>query len=919
MPDWTESFKNQLLAYVDNILKQQVLKRRVSDWLEKMQQEYVEDEFQADIDFQGLQEYLSVGIQDDVKRYFCGTLEEQHAARRMILAKARDAAHAADPRSCEKVEHITDSVLDIIHQYAWEQMGEKDGFIFGEYSRITEKAVIYAMRQFQFPEQAARFQSVPEHRRTVGLYKKPRRSAHYIESGCNTAILEHLEYQNRLLILGMPGIGKTEGVLWYLDQAKYDSVIWLNFETFEQSIKSVGDFLKRITGAVEKWEGDKETVLSDMIQLLAERLKEYENAVVIFDSVNHKELLKMLSEVEFPCPVMITSWLNYHYGYFHSTEVLQWQGLDMEKSEKLFLDMTGMMESEINRRDIQELLQLCDGIPLVLRQAAAYIMESRISIEQYTELCRKTAALKFDQTGQQDLRISRKNANVCATFYLPYQALREECGEDAGFIHLFSSICCLDPEGIEEGLLLKIAGLPFEHFNDGLGRILRYSLIERKNGKVSMKQVVQDILFSFLDDTEKLWVVEQTGQVLAEEFLKLPLLTSSLECYTELGHNGVRFLSITEHNDLVVRKLPELLLGIGSSYYLQGFFSLAQRYLRQALDMCDKNMDWQLRFRILSVLGEVYEEAGDNETAMKYIDEYRQDRERMLETEPLVVVQGLIAEANVYEDLSCYEKGLELIDQALKIVRETEGEFASGYYLSANTCKMNIFNRLKQYDRSVQVFESVGDEFHFSKKQMPENILAVKLYGSMVNSLLCRGQVRDALDCYQSQLAFYKKYYKNEYHPSIAYACGNIAIAYMEMSEYEEAAQWLERSKEILLRSAPSHHEMFLQTYYRYAEVRYRLGDYEMAWDLFRQALYENQFILDVERQKRLEINAGILMACTQYGRRNWDRAMEILEDVYAKEIEAGVQQSVAAEVIRNHEFLKEKVMAGNKIEDTVL
>ncbi len=919
MSDCLEPLKEHVITYVDNILRQQEAKKRVRDWLEKQRSEYAAGALPVELDFKGMQDYLSYEIQADVRRYFFGSLDEQEKARTTMIAKACDRAKAVDGTARSRVEHITNSVLDIMRQYAWENMDESFRFMLGEYSRNMEKAILRAVRQNRYPEQMEHAQVHAEPQKTFGVYKKPRRTAYYITSDCNDAICSRMESQDRLLIMGMPGIGKTEGVLWYLEQAGYESVVWLNFETFEQSIKSMGDFLIRISGTLEKWEGEKEDIIAGMLELLAERLGEYENAVVIFDNVNNKELLKLLADIEFPCRIILTSWLNYHYGYFLDTEVLHWKGLNMDRSRVLFQEMTGIGDLEGHEKDIQELLCLCEGIPLVIRQAAAYIMESRISVEQYTSMCREAATLKFGQADQKDLHTNRKNANVCATFYLPFRALREETGGDEEFLHLFSAVCFLHSEGISEELLLKVTGLPFDRFNDALSRILRFSLIERCRGRVFMKQIVQDILLSFLDDAEKAWAVAQIGRVLSEEFLKLPLLNRVLDRFSELGMNGIGFLNVVRNIGLELEEMPQLLLGGGSYYYLQGFFSLGQQYLRQALDLSKMQADWRLRFRILSVLGEVWEEAGDNDAAMDCIAGIRGDRERMLEEEPLVVVQGLIAEAHIYENLRQYGRALELVEQALKIIRDRKSEYAEGYELSADICRMNIFNQLKLYDDAVQVFETAGKTFEFTKEQIPGDILVVELYASMANSLLCQGQVQEALDCYRRQLEFYQKYYQNKYHPAIAYVCGNIAIAYMEIEALEEAEMWLDRALEILRRSAPSHHEMLLQIYFRLAVVRYRLGDYEAAWGLFGQALDENHFVSDSDRRKRLEINAGILMACTRYGRGLWDEALKLLEDVYAEEIQAGIQDPCAAQLMQNHEYLVQEVTAGKRIEDMVL
>lgn len=155
----------------------------------------------------------------------------------------------------EKITVMIDSVLDMLNDYEKKHMSKGDRYLIREIERIFR-----GVKQNQPPSSDNSLPLKNDYKagdgKQVGIYHKPGRMTSYIKTENNWKLRQRLENQKKILVSGIPGIGKTEGVLWYLDKVSFSTVIWLNFGDLEQAIKEMSDFFMTVEREKGKWDGE---------------------------------------------------------------------------------------------------------------------------------------------------------------------------------------------------------------------------------------------------------------------------------------------------------------------------------------------------------------------------------------------------------------------------------------------------------------------------------------------------------------------------------------------------------------------------------------------------------------------------------------------------------------------------------------
>lgn len=891
-----DSLLNKISAFAIEELRKQEIKKLVKEWIERQRSVYET----LEVDFEGFSLYLLGTFVDEMQDYLHGDKSHRDMAKKRILTMACTHASAANKESQKRIEHDVLILLELIDNYSKKWIGKEINVCLREIEEVKELvAQLDSGQETHFEEKEAK---------AAGNTKRPVRMPHYVETDCDRLLQIKMKEQRKALILGMPGIGKTEGALWHLEQVKYEAVVWLDFATQDQALGALADYLAQADALPKDW-NQKEDRLKGMLHLLERCVGE--NAVVIFDNVNDRKMLKILSEIEFSAHEIIISCLNSHFTYFKNDIVLHWKELKESDCEKLFFDILGEPEGKKEPEELQELMKMCEGIPLIVRQAAAYIMASQISLSKYIGMCKKMTALQFERESAHESWMQGKNADVYMTFRIPYQTLCAENNDKDEFLRLLNTILFLSPDSMTENLLLKIASLTYRELNDGMYEILKYSLIRRNDDKIFIKQVVQDIMRSFLDKETKEKTAARVGSALAEEFSQLVPISNYVEEYTELGSNAISFLDIAKRENITAEREAELLQGIGCYYYLRGLYALACQYMQQALNLADRQGDRILYLRICGELAEVYEEMGNDTLAGNYLAQVARERETLKAHMPLAAAQSLIVEAFVCQNQKKYEQAWEKLEQAQELLKNVMHKDAGNYRLMVDIAKINNLNETGQYLAADGLLQNIMEELS-DKKEVFETPLFITLVGSSANTWFHLGKLKEALSCYMYQFFFYRKYYRNDYHPIIIYACMNIELVYMEWGEYKQAEEWLKRAEKVMKEAKISHPERYRQIYSSYSVAYYAQGNYVECCRMLEKMLKQGDLSLE------MQANIYLRMAYAKYGLQQWDEAKQLLERVDSIERQFVMGQTSTEMRLKEHEILQQRISGGEKIEDIV-
>lgn len=928
----TTAIENRLTAmlegWLSGVMQEKQIRQRVKELLDHRQDAFTEGRLAGNIDFEGMRNYLLDGMwrqaDNHLLAFLYGEKKEREKAEAFLCAAACEYAGAKDPEARDEVARTTKWVLGIVSNYIRENT-EKDVFMAKAIEcleQITEQLDKVRENPESMGEKGDHGKEMPgipkPGKRLSRPYKQPRGTEYYVGTENCQRLRSRMDRQKRILVLGMPGIGKTEGVLRCLKERDDVSGVWLDCRDWEHALESVYVFLKR-ENRISAQQKAEISDLRNLLDLLCWHLREYENVVLVLDNVNGVEILREVAGcMEFPCPMIAISCLNSEFGCFRKEEVLYWEELGMEESMQLLEELSGGRVPEKSEMLSEALAKLCGGLPMAVCQAAAYIQATQITMEEYAQQCSQAAELLFLRREPSSREFWEKGVNIQATFWLPYQTLRKGEEGEKVLLPLLQALLYFDPSGMAEGLLKEASGLSASDFNLGLGKLLQFSLIRRKDGKIYIKQVVQDILRSFLTPVEKGLAMARNGQVLADSFSCLAPVETVIEAYTVIGGSAQRFQKILEKEGQPVERLAEIRLGLGEYYYLQGFYKLGQEEMVQALELAACRKDFWLGCKICSELGELEEIRGDDLSAMQYVEPLCQWKGKLLEHAPRTVVQGLLVEAHVYENQRENERALEKADQVLEVLKEYDTRYNWCYYLIAGICKINVLNQMEKYEEAEQMYEGLLQELEVSREDHPEDLLVMDLHASAANTRLHQGELEAAREFYRSHLAFYKEKYQNEKHPQLAYVCTNLAVTYMEKADYSKAEEWLEQAEDIVRESAPEHHELKLQIWMNRLVAAFRLGKYEPCCRYAEHILAENCFTFDPVRRTEIDANVWIIMAYVQYGLRQWEQAKSCLETADGLEKQLGKKETLAQMHMKLHLLYIERVEKGEKMENII-
>lgn len=899
---------NRIKYFWKKLERKRKIKNIVRDFLKRNQNT---DKWQ-EIDFGGLKTYLlSDEFFGDIESYIW---EEKSGIQDEIFAKAQRAADSGTSSGCRMIKQDIMTLLECILIYSkeWDDPNlypyiRKNITIAQENSRDIQK-ILDSVEKIE--KQTAACNKCDE----TGVldavyYHVPKRTSHYVETACDKELYDKLEEKRQVLILGMQGIGKTEGVLWYLEEKNaFKMVVWMDFASWERAENALADYL----GVMEAYSGkeyDTQTV-SGLLDRLSMRLGR--DAAVVFDNVNDYEMLALLSKENFCCRVIITSCLNGGCSSFDEESVLYWSDLSMESSRKLLTELLSASICEGNNESLKELSDLCGGIPLVIYMAAAYIRGRRISVSKYLEICKEKDELKFEKL--KNLYSWGKNVNIYATYWLSYEAV---CGKNDLCVSriLLHIMLFLEPNSLSEKLLREISGLSEEDFYDGIHEILKYSLIRKENGTIIMKQVVQDVMRSFLTEQRCAETAGNVGCVLESAFWRLPLGRNYLKNYTELGIHALYLLEIVNKEEMHFNYKAELLRGIGGYYYLKGFYDRARQYMDQAISLSDLPEKKLLYLRLYGEMAEVYEAAGDNETAERYIEQVRPEYAYLQKNAPLTAAQILLVEAYLLENKEEYDAALAKTEEILELLENCPLESDKSYYLNTLICRINILNESGRYQEAEVLFENTCRKMEIEPEVAYMDPLDVTLYGSGANALLQLGEFDKAIACYKAQYSYYKEVYWEEdigfTHPAVIYVCNNIALTYMKKGDFVQAENWLDQAFEIKTKIGFSHQEVSIQMVFYIAILAFKQGAYADCFQVAKKILAD-------QSDAALRIRGYMWMALAEYGMKQWEKAKYHLEQADSLEQETGNQVIDAKGLLYYHESLIQKISNQEKIEDII-
>ncbi len=422
----------------------------------------------------------------------------------------------------------------------------------------------------------------------------PPRNPNFVGREVDLVALEEAMSQDKPLVLaaatGLGGIGKTQVALQfaYRNASNYTAIGWINAENDSTLLSSYQELAKYLKIP------SSENVIHDVNQYL----KSHPGWLIILDNVLNPKLIENLLP-QSGGHVLITS----RYASWEKIARVFKVGLfNPEESVELLMNITGLYDQE------KEALELANthlhNLPLAIAQAASYIKETNISIQEYIEKFQEKHKILWNyETPPKDLY--QHTVNV--TWNLTMSRIKEEEQEFIKkwnlkkeiVLPLMQSCSLFGAKDIPREILLQ-RWIKFHlgkekeqlELNQALTFLSRYSMIDLTKDHLSVHALVQTVIRDGLSKEGLQDLISQMNHFFREyqDDGKIPLFAywdtepkTINNLYRLIPHG----LSLASHAESIGLKeeATSLLLTIGAFSYHQGDYALAKAVLKQALNI----------------------------------------------------------------------------------------------------------------------------------------------------------------------------------------------------------------------------------------------------------------------------------------------------------------------------------------------
>jgi tetratricopeptide (TPR) repeat protein len=359
-------------------------------------------------------------------------------------------------------------------------------------------------------------------------------------------------------IAGLGGVGKTSLAVEYAyrQRAAFDVVWWMRAEV---RATLISDFTA-LAGALnlpEHSQTDPAVVVAAVHRWLAG----HDRWLLVFDNVTHPEDVTPLLPPAGGGQVLVTS----RWGAWGEwAKPLRLEVLSREEAVEFLRKRTGTNDE----RAAVALAAALGDLPLALAEAAAYIEQTQVGLEEYLQLVQDQAAELFGL--EQPVGAERRVATVWS---LSLERVQDEAPAAEVLLHLCAFLA---PDDIPRSLPREHAALLPEDlgrlardllaYNNVLGALGRYSLASVAPTSLGLHRLVQAVIRARLKDQEGRWArvaVELIDAAFPQDSWELARWPTCQRLFPHL-------LAVTEHAERL--KVASEVTG--------GLLNRASRYLR---------------------------------------------------------------------------------------------------------------------------------------------------------------------------------------------------------------------------------------------------------------------------------------------------------------------------------------------------
>ncbi|KAH6974923.1 hypothetical protein EDB80DRAFT_881846 [Ilyonectria destructans] len=731
-----------------------------------------------------------------------------------------------------------------------------------------------------------------------GSYKTPfslegvPASSNFVDRPSDTADLEkyllprrsHSRQTRKVFVLhGLGGVGKTQLAIDFArrHQATFSSVFWLDGRSEDRLRGSIAGCVNRIpkgqipsTGRNQSeahGKDDLDAAVASVMEWLARR--DNGDWLLIFDNVDQDhdqggvtgayDLRRYLPGDH--GAILVTTRLSRLAQLGESRRLAK---VDLSLSRTIFGKWYG---GELGS-DCDQLLELLDGLPLALAQAASYLREKGVDVTTYVQIYKH----QWDELmGSRDASsrplLDYEQGSIATTWMVSFKEIESKSTDAANLLRLWAF---LDNKQLWHGLLgaaavaegadrwpdwLREMARNVVRFLDSVGLLLRYSMVETQEGltgSYSMHPVVHRWA-SFLDgDQQKhqsarlaLVVVGSsvpTGESKEYWVLQQKLLPHADRC-AEWMREALSDVVWYICDDLVIGSLHML----GMLYSDQGKFKEAEEMYERALDGYEKALGPHHTSTLITVnnLGNLYSDQSKFEEAEEMYERALEGYEKALgpdHTSTLDTVNNL---GILYKERGKFEEAEEMYEQALEGYEKALGPDHTSTLDTVN----NLGNLYKAQGKFKEAEEMYGRALEGYEKVLgPDHTSNLDTVQNLGNLYRGQGKFEEAEEMYGRALEGYEKAL-GPHHTSTLITVNNLGNLYRGQGKFKEAEEMYEQALEGYKKALGPLHTSTLMTVHNLGNLYSDQDKFKEAEEMYRRALDGKEKVLGPDHTSTLD------------------------------------------------------------------
>jgi tetratricopeptide (TPR) repeat protein len=338
---------------------------------------------------------------------------------------------------------------------------------------------------------------------------------------CN---IESRQYNHRVALYGVGGVGKTQTALEYVYSKKtyYSSVFWINGRDQVTLLSGFQEIALKTNCTSAINESNPATIARKVLHWLEQE----SSWLLVIDTLDDISVVSgLLPSTQSNGHVLITTRNANTSGI--PAQGIEISVLDAKLGAALFNTLLGSkidVSSPQMQSEIQSIVKEFGGLPLGIEQAATYIRQTRINVGEFLRMYKNNRSIQRTLRGRM---LIGYQYTVATTWQMSLELLQHDSPEAYVLLQLFaflnSDVILIDfLQAGGKGLSVKLRKTltDVSEFGTALVALQQYSLIKRdsKGEEISVQRLLQASIRNNMKEDERLQWWDQVAQLCLEAF-----------------------------------------------------------------------------------------------------------------------------------------------------------------------------------------------------------------------------------------------------------------------------------------------------------------------------------------------------------------------------------------------------------------